>query len=112
LGLTVTPQITPDDNVSLKVSVSHDTPGVIFAGVPSIDTKRVETQVLVENGGTVVVGGVYTQDESSTNQAIPGLGDIPVLGWMFKTNTLSKAKKELLVFITPKILKDTLNLNN
>ncbi len=111
LGLTVTPQITPDDNVSLKVSVSHDTPGVIFAGVPSIDTKRVETQVLVENGGTVVVGGVYTQDESDSNQGVPGLANVPVLGWMFKTNTVSKAKKELLVFITPKILKDTLNLN-
>ncbi len=111
LGLTVTPQITPDDNVSMKVSVSQDTVGNIYAGVPSINTKKVETQVLVENGGTVVVGGVYTQDESDSTQSVPGLGDIPVIGWLFKTNTLVKAKKELLVFITPKILKDTLGSN-
>ncbi len=95
LGLTVTPQITPDDNVSMKVSVSQDTVGNIYSGVPSINTKKVETQVLVENGGTVVVGGVYTQDESDSTQAVPGLADIPVLGWLFKTNTLSKEQKRV-----------------
>jgi type IV pilus assembly protein PilQ len=67
--------------------------------------------VLVENGGTVVIGGVYTQDYTDDTQKIPLLGDIPVLGWLFKTDTVTKAKKELLVFITPKILKDTL-VNN
>ena len=111
LGLTVTPQITPDDHIGMKVLVSQDTVGQIFYQVPSINTKKVETQVLVENGGTVVIGGVYTQDYTDDTQKIPLLGDIPVLGWLFKNDTVTKAKKELLVFITPKILKDTL-VNN
>ena len=111
LGLTVTPQITPDDSVTMKISVSQDSVGNIYSGVPSINTKKVDTQVLVENGGTVVIGGVYTQDDSDSTSAVPGLADIPVLGWMFKTNTKVKSKKELLVFITPKILKDTLGAN-
>ncbi len=111
LGLTVTPQITPDDSVTMKISVSQDSVGNIFSGVPSINTKKVDTQVLVDNGGTVVIGGVYTQDESDSTSKVPGLGDIPVLGWLFKNNTRAKSKKELLVFITPKILKDTLGSN-
>ena len=69
LGLTVTPQITPDDHVGMKVSVSQDTVGNIYSGVPSINTKKVETQVLVENGGTVVIGGVYTQDATDSKRA-------------------------------------------
>lgn len=111
LGLTVTPQITPDDKVGMKVSVSQDTVGNIYSGVPSINTKKVDTQVLVENGGTVVIGGVYTQDLSDSKEQVPLLGDIPVLGWLFKTDTTIKSKKELLVFITPKILKDDLEKN-
>ncbi|WP_407898693.1 type IV pilus secretin PilQ [Ferrigenium sp. UT5] len=111
LGLTVTPQITPDDSVTMQISVSQDSVGNIFAGVPSINTKKVDTQVLVDNGGTVVIGGVYTQDESDSTSKVPGLGDIPILGWLFKNNTRTKSKKELLVFITPKILKDTLGSN-
>ena len=110
LGLTVTPQITPDDHVGMKVTLSQDTVGNVYGGVPSINTKKVNTEVLVDNGGTVVIGGVYTQDAADTTQEIPLLGDIPVLGWLFKTNTLAKAKKELLVFITPKILKETLGM--
>lgn len=111
LGLTVTPQITPEDSVTMKISVSQDSVGNIFSGVPSINTKKVDTQVLVDNGGTVVIGGVYTQDESDSTSKVPGLGDIPILGWLFKNNTKAKSKKELLVFITPKILKDTLGSN-
>ncbi len=111
LSLTVTPQITPEDSVTMKVAVTQDSVGNIFAGVPSINTKKVDTQVLVENGGTVVIGGVYTQDESDSTSAVPGLSDIPVMGWLFKQNTQVKSKKELLVFITPKILKDTLGSN-
>ncbi len=111
LSLVVTPQITPEDSVTMKVSVTQDSVGNIYAGVPSINTKKVDTQVLVENGGTVVIGGVYTQDESDSTSSVPGLGDIPVLGWLFKNNTKAKSKKELLVFITPKILKDTLGSN-
>jgi type IV pilus assembly protein PilQ len=111
LGLTVTPQITPDDHIGMNVKVSQDTVGQVYFQVPSINTKKVETQVLVENGGTVVIGGVYTQDFSDDKVQIPLLGDIPVLGWLFKTDDITKAKKELLVFITPKILKDTLGNN-
>lgn len=111
LGLTVTPQITPDDHVGMKVLVSQDTVGVIYFQVPSINTKKVETQVLVENGGTVVIGGVYTQAAADTDNKIPLLGDIPVLGWLFKSNLVDTAKKELLVFITPRILKESLGLN-
>jgi type IV pilus assembly protein PilQ len=111
LSLKTTPQITPDDKVSMKVSVNQDTVGNIYAGVPSINTKKVETQVLVENGGTVVIGGIYTQDESDSTTQVPLLGDIPILGWLFKTNGVNKTKKELLIFITPKILKESLSLN-
>jgi type IV pilus assembly protein PilQ len=111
LSLVVTPQITPEDSVTMKVSVTQDSVGNIYSGVPSINTKKVDTQVLVENGGTVVIGGVYTQDDSDSTAAVPGLSDIPVMGWLFKQNTQVKSKKELLVFITPKILKDTLGSN-
>lgn len=111
LGLTVTPQITPDDRVSMKVNVHNDTVGNIYSGVPSINTNNVDTQVLVENGGTVVIGGVYTQDQTDSKEQIPLLGNIPIIGWLFKTDTLTKAKKELLVFITPKILKENNSMN-
>ncbi len=111
LGLTVTPQITPDDRIAMKVVVHNDTVGSIYSGVPSINTNKVETQAVVDNGGTVVIGGIYTQDDTDSKQQIPFLGDIPVLGWLFKNDNLIKTKKELLVFITPKIVKDTLGIN-
>lgn len=111
LSLKVTPQITPEDHVSMKVNVNQDTVGNIYSGVPSINTKKVETEVLVDNGGTVVIGGIYTQDESDSTQGVTGLKDIAILGWLFKNNTLVKSKKELLVFITPKILKESLGMN-
>ena len=111
LGLTVTPQITPDDRIAMKVLVHNDTVGSIYSGVPSINTNKVETQAVVDNGGTVVIGGIYTQDDTDSKQQIPFLGDIPVLGWLFKNDNLIKQKKELLVFITPKIVKDTLGIN-
>jgi len=110
LSLAVTPQITPDDHVNMDVNVTQDTVGNIYGGVPSINNKQVTTQVLVENGGTVVIGGVYTQDETDSTQKVPLFGDIPVIGWLFKNNVKSDTKKELLIFITPKILKDSLNL--
>ena len=111
LSLTVTPQITPDDHVNMDVNVTQDTVGASFGGVPSINNKQVTTQVLVENGGTVVIGGVYTQDESDGTQKVPLFGDIPIIGWFFKNNVKSDTRKELLIFITPKILKDSLNLH-
>ena len=114
LSLTVTPQITPDDNVNMKVEVTQNAVGEIInttaGGVPSINTKKISTQVLIDNGGTVVIGGVYTQDELRTTPKVPLLGDIPILGWLFKTQTDTNNKRELLVFISPKILSDSLNL--
>jgi len=110
LSLTVTPKITPDDHVNMDVNVTQDTVGNVYGGVPSINSKQVTTQVLVDNGGTVVIGGVYTQDDADSTQKVPLLGDIPVVGWLFKNNIKSTSKKELLIFITPKILKDVLNL--
>ncbi|MBI4807543.1 MAG: type IV pilus secretin PilQ [Nitrosomonadales bacterium] len=111
LSLQVTPQITPEDHVSMKVQVKQDTVGVIYFGIPSINTKKVNTDVLVDNGGTVVIGGIYTQSETDDVRGVTGLKDIPILGWLFKTDTTTKDKKELLVFITPKILKETLGMN-
>ncbi len=110
LSLTVTPKITPDDHVNMDVNVTQDSVGLPYGGIPSIDNKQVQTQVLVENGGTVVIGGVYNQNVSDKTDKVPLLGDIPVLGWLFKDNVKSDSRSELLVFITPKILKDTLNL--
>ena len=110
LSLKVTPQITPDDNISMIINVNQDTVGTIFFGIPSINTKKVSTQVLVENGGTVVIGGVYTQENLHTENKVPLLGDVPLLGWLFKNQEKRDDKKELLIFITPKILKDSLNL--
>ena len=110
LSLKVTPQITPDDHVNMKVDISNDTQGTMTNAGPIIDTNKITTQALVENGGTVVIGGVYTLDTTDTTSKVPGLGDIPVLGWLFKSNNKTLDKKELLIFITPKILKDTLNL--
>ena len=110
LSLVVTPKITPDDKVTMLLNVTQDTVGNIYGGIPSINTKQVMTTVLVENGGTVVIGGVYTQDVTDSTSKVPLFGDIPVIGWLFKNNVKSEAKKELLIFITPKILKDSLNL--
>lgn len=111
LSLTVTPQISPDDNIDMKLNVNQDTVGAIYGGVPSINTKQVNTQVMVENGGTVVIGGVFTQNIGDSTQKVPVLGDVPVLGWLFKNNVKSDTKTELLIFITPKIVKDAMNLH-
>ncbi len=110
LSLSVTPQITPDDHINMQVTANQDSVGTIYAGVPSINTKKVNTEVLVENGGTVVIGGVFTQDVSDSTQKVPLLGDVPVVGWLFKNNVKSDTKTELLIFITPKIMKDELSL--
>ncbi len=111
LSLTVTPQITPDDHINMQVAANQDSVGAIYAGVPSINTKKVSTEVLVENGGTVVIGGVFTQDLSDSTTKVPLLGDVPVVGWLFKNNTKSDTRSELLIFITPKIMKDEMNLH-
>lgn len=106
LKLEVTPQITPEGNIILDLEVNKDTPGTTTPGGISIDTKHIKTQVLVENGGTVVIGGIFTQDETDSETRVPLLGDIPYVGNLFKNKTKSTSKKEMLVFITPKVLSD------
>lgn len=106
LSLEVTPQITPDDRVSMDLKVNKDSVGGIYGGVPSIDTRAVETQVLVDNGDTVVLGGIFEQSSSEGASKVPLLGDIPLLGVLFRSNTRSAQKSELLIFVTPRILKE------
>lgn len=106
LKLEVTPQITPEGNVILDVVVNKDEPVRIPGYEPSINTKQIQTQVLVENGGTVVIGGIFTMDESEMVEKVPLLGDIPVLGNLFKHRTRGSDKKEMLVFLTPRVLTE------
>ncbi|WP_417069067.1 type IV pilus secretin PilQ [Niveibacterium terrae] len=108
LSLKVKPQITPDGKIMMSLDVNKDTPNTSLStttGV-AIDTKHVKTEVLVENGGTVVIGGIYTQQITNVTNKIPFLGDLPVAGYLFRNNQRSDAKTELLVFITPKIVSD------
>ena len=113
LSLGVTPQITPDDHINMLINASQNSPGANLGGgsVPSITTKTVNTEVMVENGGTVVIGGVFTQDVSDATNKVPLLGDVPVVGWLFKSNVKSDKKTEMLIFITPKIVQEALNLH-
>ncbi len=106
LKLEVTPQITPDGNVILDVDVNKDSVGQATLQGFAIDTKHVKTQVLIENGGTVVIGGIYIQQDRDTVTKVPLFGDIPVLGHLFKTTARTNDKTELLIFLTPKILND------
>ncbi|OYT98809.1 MAG: secretin [Burkholderiales bacterium PBB1] len=106
LKLDVTPQITPEGNVILDVNVNKDSVGAVTNNVPSIDTKSIQTQVLVENGGTVVIGGIFEQTDRSDVAQVPFLGDIPVVGNLFKTRTNSSRKTELLIFLTPKVVSE------
>jgi type IV pilus assembly protein PilQ len=110
LSLKVTPQITPDDNIIMDLNVNQDTVGQSTPSGPAINTKRVDTQVLVENGGTIVIGGIFGRIENKSVNKVPLLGDIPLLGIMFRNTTKQDDKTELMVFITPRILKDSLNL--
>ena len=112
LSLSVTPQITPDDHVIMAVNASQDEPGASLGGgtVPSINSKKVATEVLVENGGTVVIGGIFKQSLTDGTSQVPLLGDIPILGWLFKAKAKADVKEELLIFITPKIMSETMNL--
>ena len=110
LSLRVKPQITPDDNVIMDLRVNKDSRGADTVAGPAIDTRQITTQVLVENGGTVVIGGIYTEDERTTVTKIPLFGDLPIIGPLFKNTQKRDDKTELLIFVTPRILKDTLNL--
>lgn len=106
LKLSVTPQITSDGTVILDLDVSQDTVGDIFTSGVSINTKNIKTRASVENGGTIVLGGIFEQTENETTNQVPFLGDLPVVGYLFKNNSRTKSKKELLVFITPRIIDE------
>lgn len=107
LSLTVTPQITPDDNIILDLGVTQDTVSDITSGqAPAIDTQRIGTQVLVKNGETIVLGGIYQQSIISAVSKVPVLGDIPYFGWMFRNTNNFNEKKELLIFVTPRIVTE------
>ncbi|WP_298443289.1 type IV pilus secretin PilQ family protein [uncultured Ferrimonas sp.] len=112
LGLTVTPQITPDNRIVLDLTVTQDTRGetVQTATGPAtaIDTQRISTQVLARNGETIVLGGIYQQQNQQTVTKVPILGDIPYMGWLFRTTNDFSEKSELLIFVTPKIVIDQL----
>jgi type IV pilus assembly protein PilQ len=109
LRLEVTPQITPDGNVVVDVDVNKDSVGQETRAGFAIDTKHVKTQVMVENGGTVVLGGIYQQTERKEVTKVPLLGDVPVLGYLFRSTGRTNDKTELLVFITPKIVAERLS---
>jgi type IV pilus assembly protein PilQ len=110
LELAVTPRITPDDRIIMDLEVKKDSVGVIFSGIPSIDTKKVSTQVLVDNGDTIVLGGIFEQTTRTTTTKVPFLGDIPFLGNIFKNTVKQDDKTELLIFVTPKIVKEALTV--
>jgi type IV pilus assembly protein PilQ len=117
LELVVTPQITPDNNIIMDLKVSKDSVGeVISTGglggtVPSIDTRSVETQVLVANGQTVVLGGIYETERRETVNKVPVLGDIPFIGALFRSKQRLDNKSELLIFVTPRILEEGASVN-
>ncbi|WP_434779686.1 type IV pilus secretin PilQ [Neisseria sp. Ec49-e6-T10] len=106
MSLKVTPQITPDGNVIMDVEVKKDSPQTSGTSEPAISVQRVTTKVSVEDGGTVVIGGIYVQEQESGVNKIPLLGDIPVIGSLFKSKTKRNDRRELLVFLTPRVLAD------
>lgn len=110
LTLIVTPQITPDDRVILDVEITQDNLITLGAEASVIGTKQIETQVLADNGETVVIGGIYQEDESDGETKVPLLGNIPVLGHLFKKKSRRSNRTELLIFLTPKIISPKLNL--
>jgi type IV pilus assembly protein PilQ len=110
LSLKVKPQITPDGNIIMDLDVNKDQPGATTTAGVQINTKHVKTQVLVENGGTVVIGGIYEQNDRTDITKVPFLGDLPYVGFFFRNNTTTLSKTELLIFITPRIVNERLNI--
>ena len=111
-GLVVTPQITPDGNIIMNLKVTKNSPTAVYAnGTPILTKREVETSAMVENGGTMVVGGIYVEENTNDASKVPLLGDIPVLGNLFKHTTKIKNRRELLIFITPRIV-DTMNTSS
>jgi type IV pilus assembly protein PilQ len=110
LSLKVKPQITPDGNVIMTLDVTKDQVGGGTGSFVQINTKHVKTEVLVENGGTVVIGGIYEQNDRTDITKVPLLGDIPYLGRLFRNDASTSDKTELLVFITPRIVNERLTI--
>jgi type IV pilus assembly protein PilQ len=110
LSLKVKPQITPDGNVIMTLDVNKDAPGATTPAGVQISTKHVKTEVLVENGGTVVIGGIFEQQDRTDTTQVPFFGSLPYVGWLFKNNTTNTQKSELLVFITPRIVNERLTV--
>jgi len=108
LKLEVTPQITPDDRIIMDLKINQDSVGEVTAAGPTIDTNALETQVLVENGETVVLGGIFRSEETVAVTKTPFFGDLPYIGVLFRRTEHTDTKAELLVFITPRLVKDTL----
>ena len=109
LKLEVTPQITPDDRIIMDLKINQDSIGDVFNGIPSINTNALETQVLVENGETIVLGGIFRSTETNATTKTPFFGDLPLIGVLFRRTEHTETKAELLVFITPRLVKDTLS---
>lgn len=108
LGLEVTPQITPDNKINMDLLVKKDSVGDVTNGVPAINTNRVETKVLVDNGDTAVLGGIFEETTTKTVNKVPFFGDLPLFGRLFKQNFDTASKNELLIFITPKLIDEGL----
>lgn len=111
LKLEVTPQITPEGNIIMDLDITRDNRGDITPWGISVNTRHVQTQVLVENGGTVAIGGVFEMEETNTENKVPVLGDVPVVGHLFKSQTKEAEKRELLIFVTPKVVTDRVAAN-
>ncbi len=111
LSLEVTPQITPDDKIIMELDVKKDRVGQVYSGVPSIETQNINTQVLVGNGETAVLGGIYEQITRNDVEKVPFFGDLPIMGNLFKRKTVQNDRTELLIFVTPKIMDDSLTLH-
>ncbi|MEG2279298.1 MAG: type IV pilus secretin PilQ [Comamonas sp.] len=111
LKLEVKPQITPEGNIILDLDLNKDSRGETTLQGVAIDTKHIKTQVLVENGGTVVIGGIFEMEETNQVNKVPVLGDIPVMGNLFKSRTRESTKREMLVFITPRMVTDAIARN-
>ena len=108
LKLEVTPQITPEGAVVLELDIAKDSVGQITAAGYAINTKHVKTQVLVDNGGTVVIGGILEAADKEDVAQLPGFGSLPGLGWLFKTQQSTQRKTEMLIFVTPRVLAENL----
>lgn len=106
LRLEVIPQITPDDHIIMDLKVNQDSRGVVTNGVPAINTRELHTKVLVNNGETVVLGGIYQQNKQSQKDRVPFLSTLPVVGWMFRSENNSDQRSELMIFVTPKIIQE------